>query len=109
MKTSHITFKGPQVSNVLKTKSSITFDATHITNDVAKIKITRVKKGWVYEDLGMITRLFTDTEYLRWEYEYPVWLGIELKKLKPTKYSFTEGMTENAMERLMSDLQSALK
>jgi hypothetical protein len=36
-------------------------------------------------------------------------LGIELKKLKPTKYSFTEGMTENAMERLMSDLQSALK
>jgi hypothetical protein len=57
----------------------------------------------------MITRLFTDTEYLRWEYEYPVWLGIELKKLKPTKYSFTEGMSENAMERLMSDLQSALK
>jgi len=109
MTNTHIKFKGPQLLNVVKTKSSISFDAKHITNDVANIKITRVKKGWVYEDLGMITRLFTDTEYLRWEYEYPKWLVVELKKLKATEYSFTVGMTENAMERMMSDLEASLR
>lgn len=104
MNNLEITWKGPQISKVKKTKSTISFDATHITGDTAQIKITRVKKGWVYEDLGMLVRLFNNAEYLRWEYEYPSWLVAELKKLKATKYNYTEGFSQDAYDRMVKDI-----
>lgn len=46
-----------------------------------RIIITKTKDGYIYEDIGMFTRKFTDIDFMIWEFELPKSLKEVIKNL----------------------------
>ena len=82
--TTTITFTNGNLSNVAISSSSVEFTARWMTT-TASVRITRNAEGFIYEDLGFMTRHFTDIEYLCWEFNYDEgFLRPILESLVPT-------------------------
>lgn len=80
----NVTFSQGNITNVAISKSSVSFTARWMST-TANIRITCNAEGFIYEDLGFMTRHFTDIEYLCYEFNYSEeFLRPILESLVPT-------------------------
>lgn len=97
----NLNFTEPDIVNLKKEKNHLylTLKRNTMTYNVI---ITRIgTKKFVYEDVGLIKRTFTDIDYLIWEFELPKHLKSDLESLPIGDIEESDSYTDSDLFKLI--------